>query len=229
MVDAGSVLDAGPAPQDAGAMSSRAVQVRATADGWVLLRAGEPYAIRGAGFSGGVAEMDSLRAAGANSLRTWSTENAQEILDLAQARGMTVLMGIWLGQVQQGFDYSDEDAVAAQLAAARVQVERYRDHPALLAWGVGNEVEIGGADEPAMWAAIEAVAAMVKRVDPEHPTVVVTAEIGTNLDRRLRDQVPSADIWGINTYGGAASLVDRLEARGWEGPYLLAEYGPVGQ
>ncbi|MEM7675921.1 MAG: glycoside hydrolase family 2 TIM barrel-domain containing protein, partial [Myxococcota bacterium] len=228
-IDVGSVLDAGPAPADAGPMPSRTVEVRATAEGWALFREGEPYAIRGAGFGGGAAQMDLLRAAGANTLRTWSTVNAQEILDLAHARGMTVLMGIWLGQVQQGFDYTDNDAVAAQLARARAQVQQYRNHPALLAWGVGNEVEIGAESLPEMWAAIEAVAAMVKQVDPEHPTVVVTAEIGVGIDRRLREQVPSADIWGINTYEGAASLVDRLEARGWEGPYLLAEYGPVGQ
>lgn len=220
-------VDAGPAPGDAGPTPPRTVEVRATAEGWQLLRNGEPYVVRGAGFRGGATEMDRLRAAGANTLRTWGAgDDARALLDLAHERGMTVLLGIWLEQVQQGFDYGNRSAVAAQLANARAQVERYKDHPALLAWGVGNEVELGGADGANMWAAIEGVAAMIKEVDPEHPTVVVTADIGTNIDRRLKNQVPSADIWGINAYGGAVNLADRLTERGWEGPYLLTEYGP---
>ena len=231
--DAGAAdaSDTGPdAADDAGDMREpRIVDVRETDDGWEILRNGEPYDVRGAGFGdGGALEMDLLQAAGANTLRTWGTSNAQTTLDLAEERGMTVLLGIWLGQVERGFDYTDADAVAAQLADAEEQVERYKDHPALLAWGVGNEVELGGFDLPEMWAAIEGVAAMVARVDPEHPTVVVTAEIGETIDQRLRDQVPSADIWGINAYGGVASLVDRLDARSFRGPYLLTEYGPRG-
>lgn len=202
----------------------RAVRTEA---GWQLLRNGEPYAVIGAGFGGDIENLDLLAAAGANSIRTWSTEDAGLLLDEAMDRGMTVMLGVWLGHASHGFDYEDPEQVATQLAEARRAVTRYRNHPALLAWGVGNEMEMGN-DTPALWAAVEDVAAMIQEVDPNHPTVVVTAELGEANDARIRELAPSIDIWGINSYNGIYSLAERLSARGWDGPILITEFGQGG-
>lgn len=81
--------------------------------GYTLLRDGKPYFIKGAG---GTRYMDRLKEYGGNSIRTWGTNNAQQILDEAQRLGLTVTMGINMARERHGFDYDDAAAVAEQLA-----------------------------------------------------------------------------------------------------------------
>jgi beta-galactosidase/beta-glucuronidase len=119
-----------------------------------MLRGGKPYFVSGAG---GNQKLELLKASGGNSIRTWGAETAQRDLDAAQKMGMTATIGIWLGHKEHGFRYDDPKAVAAQLAAARAVVTKYKDHPALLAWGLGNEMEGDGKD-PLVWKAVEEIA-----------------------------------------------------------------------
>ena len=152
------------------------VELRHSAQGWELLRGGEPYFIRGAGGDGSLAQ---LAAAGANSVRTWGADDIEALLDEAHEHGLSVTVGIWLGHERHGFDYDDESQVREQFERARQIVLRYKDHPAVLLWGIGNEVEgFEDGDNPAIWSAVNAVATMVKELDPAHPTMAVTADIG---------------------------------------------------
>ena len=202
------------------------VELRNTDEGWLLLRGGQPYLIRGAGGDG---PLDELAAAGANSIRTWGAEGAGDILDQAHALGMTVTVGIWLGHERHGFDYRDESQVAKQLQQAREVVLKYRDHPALLLWGIGNEMEgFESGGDPVIWAAVNDVAAMVKELDPNHPTMTVTAEVGGGRIASLHKHSPAIDIHGINSYGGALSVAERLSEGGGTKPYVITEFGPVG-
>ena len=41
--------------------------------------------------------IDGLMAAGGNSIRTWSAEKLEPILDEAHKHGLTVTVGLWLG------------------------------------------------------------------------------------------------------------------------------------
>jgi hypothetical protein len=210
------------------AASSQAipVELRETTQGWELLRGGEPYFIRGAGGEG---SLQQLAAAGANSVRTWGADDIDGLLDEAHALGLSVTVGIWLGHERHGFDYGDRTQVSGQLERARQTVLRYRDHPALLIWGIGNEMEgFESGDDPAIWAAVNEVAAMVKELDPLHPTMTVTAEIGGGRVMSVRDRCPAVDIHGINSYGGASSLVQRYREAGGTKPYVLTEFGPIG-
>ncbi len=201
------------------------VELRQTAQGWQLLRGGEPYFIRGAG---GDAPLEKLAAAGANSVRTWGADDIGARLDEAHALDLSVTVGIWLGHERHGFDYSDEARVREQLESARKIVSRYKDHPAVLLWGVGNEMEgFESGDDPAIWAAVNDVAAMIKSIDPDHPTMTVTAEIGGGRVASVNNS-PAIDIHGINSYGGAASLVERYRAAGGRKPFVITEFGPPG-
>lgn len=202
------------------------VELRQTEDGWQLLRGGEPYLIRGAG---GSASLEKLAAAGGNSVRTWSTDGVDEILDKAHALGLTVTVGIWLGHERHGFDYNDEGQVREQLARAREAVLRYKDHPALLLWGIGNEMEgFEGGDDPAIWKAVNDVAAMVKELDPNHPTMTVTAFVHGGRVDYVHKRSPAIDIHGVNAYGGASIVADRLREGGATKPFVLTEFGPLG-
>ena len=72
---------------------------------WHMSRNGKEYDVRGAG---GNVQLDKLVEIGGNSIRTWSTDNAQEILDEAYSKGLTVMLGLWVQHERHGFDYNDE-------------------------------------------------------------------------------------------------------------------------
>jgi hypothetical protein len=202
------------------------VELNKTEQGWQLLRGGEPYFIKGAG---GSASLERLAAAGGNSIRTWSTDGVGELLDEAHALGLTVTVGVWLGHERHGFDYSDEQQVREQFERARKAVLRYKDHPALLLWGIGNEMEgFENGDNPAIWQAVNDVAAMVKELDPHHPTMTVTTFVHGERIEYVHRRMPAIDIHGVNAYGGAVVLPEHLRDGGATKPFVLTEFGPVG-
>lgn len=202
------------------------VRLKQTDDGYQLLRDGKPYVIRGAGGDGSLA---LLAECGGNSLRTWGPEGLEAKLDEAQRLGLSVAVGIWLGHERHGFNYNDADQVAAQNEQARQIIERYKDHPAVLLWGLGNEMEgYEQGDNAAIWSAVNNLAAMAKELDPNHPTMTVIAEIGGNRVKNIHRLCPRIDIIGINSYGGVASLPKRYAEAGGKKPYLVTEFGPPG-
>ncbi len=202
------------------------VELQKTEQGWQLLRDGEPYLIKGAG---GQHSLQELAAAGGNSARTWGGDDIGPLLDEAHSLGMTVTVGIWLGHERHGFDYRDQTQVAEQLQRARDMVLKFKDHPAVLLWGIGNEMEgFESGDDPVIWAAVNDVAAVAKELDPNHPTMTVTAEIGGGRIESLHKNSPAIDIHGVNAYGGAASIAERLHAGGAHKPFVLTEFGSRG-
>ena len=77
-------------------------EIRMTDEGYRIFLNNEPFFIKGAGVDNG--DIDALANHGANSLRTWSTENGEAVLDKAQQLGLKVMMGIWVGLERHGFD-----------------------------------------------------------------------------------------------------------------------------
>lgn len=207
-----------------GAPDVRAAKV--TVEGQSILVDGRPFPVRGAAGESRLAELKRL---GGNTVRTYGGDPGA-VLAEAERVGLKVIVGLWLEHPRRGFDYGDAAAAAAQLAAIEEVVRRYKAHPALLLWGVGNEVEAELADDAPVWPAIEAAAARVKRLDPDHPTMAVLQEAGGDKVRKLAAQAPSVEVLGVNSYGeAAASLPARVRAQGWRGPLLLSEIGPLGQ
>jgi len=201
------------------------VEVKQAADGtWQLYRGGQPYYVKGAG---GSTHLDKLVEIGGNSFRTWSADDAEEILDEAQRRGLTVMMGLWVGHERHGFDYDNEAAVAAQLERFRKIVLRIKDHPALLLWGIGNEVDLFYSNTK-VWYAVNDIAKMIHELDPNHPTCTVTAGLDSLEVALIKERAPHIDIYGINTYGDLPKVKENLRNFGWDGPYLITEWGPNG-
>ncbi|MFG1477721.1 glycoside hydrolase family 2 TIM barrel-domain containing protein [Xanthobacter sp. V4C-4] len=217
------VTIAGPAAWTARAKASQ-VSVR----GSEILLDGRPFVPNGAS---GETRLAELKAIGANVVRTYGQEPG-EILDAAQRAGLKVIVGFWMGHPRVGFDYRNRAAVEAQLETLRHMVERYRNHPALLMWGIGNEVEVElppAEAQAVVWPAIEEAARLVKTLDPSHPTLAVVAEVGTDKARQLKAQAPSIDVLGVNGYGdGLLTSVARARAQGWSGPVVLTEMGALG-
>ncbi len=200
------------------------VKLIRTDAGWQLLRDGQPYFIRGVG---GTTALEELAARGGNSIRTWGADGLDELLDAAHRLNLTVTVGIWLGHKRHGFDYTNTEHVIKQTQQVRDTILRYRDHPAVLMWGLGNEME-GEGDNAAVWLAVNQLAQMVKRLDPHHPVMTVVAEIGSQRVPHMQQLCPDIDIIGINSYGGGPSLGKRFKRAGGVRPYIITEFGPPG-
>ncbi len=202
------------------------VEVKKTSEGnWQLLRNGQPYYINGAGCDGTFGE---LAAAGANSSRGWHfNESTRGLLDEAHEKGLALTVGIWLNHERHGMNYQDYDSVTKQIDTVMKAVRELKDHPAVLIWGIGNEME-GEGSNPAIWSHIEHLANLVKQEDPNHPVMTVIAEMGGRKIEAIHKLCPSVDIIGINSYGGAPSLPQRYEQLKGTKPYVVTEFGPVG-
>jgi hypothetical protein len=200
------------------------VKIEQGPEGWYLTRNGEPYYINGAGGSG---YIDEAVEAGANSLRTWAAGEAAEILDIAHEKGLSVMFGLWAGHERHGFDYDNEEMVAAQLARFTDVVKKYKDHPAIALWGIGNEVDLFYSNTK-VWNAIQDIAAMVHRLDPNHPTTTATAGIDSFEVQFIKNVCKDIDILSVNTYGEIHLVPENLKKWGWNGPWMISEWGPTG-
>lgn len=208
------------------------VEIKSVNGKYLFLRDGKPYEIKGAGCSDtNDATLKRLVAAGGNSIRTWGAGNeTEELLDTAQKNGVTVQLGYWLGHVEHGFKWNDEKTLRDQRAGVRNMVRLYKDHPAVLTWALGNEMENGGNNNPGLWKEIEVLAKIVKAEDPhKRPVLTVVAEMDKNKADMIQSLCPSLDLVGINSYAGLATLPTRLKEFGFTKPFLVTEFGPKGQ
>ena len=200
------------------------VSIKETDKGYQLIRNGKPYFIKGAG---GIGHYKTLAEAGGNSIRTWGVGHWEEAFKNAEKYDLTVFAGIWLEQERQGFDYSDSSAVAKQFERIKKDIMKYKDHPNLLMWGIGNEMDLNYTN-PKVWDAVEQVAKYIHKVDGKHPTATTTAFIEQEEVKLIKERCPNIDILSVNAYAGLSALAKFLDDFGWEGPYLLGEWGTHG-
>lgn len=210
--------------QTAGNLKPVKVIIRKDDSSFQLVRGGSIYFVKGAG---GSVYPDRIKAYGGNSIRTWGTNNAGKVLDSAQKYGLTVLMGLDVARERHGFNYDDTAAVRNQLNRLRAEVLKYKDHPALLAWGIGNELNLQYKNSN-VWNAVNDISKLIHQLDPNHPTCTVLAGIRKEQVDLIRERSPDIDFLSINTYGGLATLPATVRACGWPGAYMVTEWGPTG-
>jgi hypothetical protein len=203
------------------------VRVAGEPGNWYLEVNGAPTFIQGVG---GTEDPHLLETIGVNSMRTWGAENAEVDLDKAAEHGMHLLLGYWLPHAQHGFDYSDPQAVAELEAEVLRVVRAHKDHPGLLAWALGNEMELGyEGDWTPIWQTIDRIALSIKEIDPNHPvTTVVAGPVPEKLEG-LREHAPSLDFISVNGYGNLYQLPRLLQEMEWDVPYMITEFGARGQ
>jgi len=200
------------------------VEVKRTEKGFELLRGGKPYFVRGAG---GSSYFHRVAANGGNSIRTWGTNGAKGILDSAQQNGLTVMMGLWVAPERHGFNYDDAAAVRKQFERAKADVLKYKDHPAMLSWGIGNELNLSYSN-PNVWKAVNDIAKMIHELDPNHPVTTVLAGINKKEIDHIHASAKDLDFLSINIYAELDVLPAMIKATGWTGPYMVTEWGPTG-
>ncbi|MEM9053162.1 MAG: glycoside hydrolase family 2 TIM barrel-domain containing protein, partial [Bacteroidota bacterium] len=216
-----------------------------TGGDWSVQINDKPFEIKGAtfGYDSDTANYDKyfeeLQWMGVNSIRTWGTTSSTPLLlDAAHRHGIKVMLGIWMRHGRPGmeaddsFNYlTDTEGKTKMYDDAIETVEKYKDHPALLMWGIGNEVYLNMAtdEEKKVYSKLlEKICKKVKKLDPNHP--IASVEAWTFGIDWWEKYVPSLDVYGINTYGGGSSVIDQeLIKLGAKKPYVITEYGVTGE
>jgi hypothetical protein len=204
------------------------VELRKVEGRWQLYRNGEPFYVRGAGIEYG--SPGKLREHGGNAFRTWTTENGrksgQELLDEALANNLSVAMGLNLNRERYGFDYDNPIRVADQFEELKAEVLKYKDHPALLLWIVGNELD--SESNPKVWDAVNDLARVIREVDPNHPTTTTLAGFDPEKIELIRTRAPELDFISFQMYSDIINLPKYLRRANWDKPYLVTEWGATG-
>lgn len=145
--------------------------------------------------------------------------------------------------------YEDPFALEAQVAMAEAAAQALRDHPALLAWDLGNEPDLvlrpRAPEAAARWLATLVQA--LRAVDPRHPITIGfhSPVLEEDLGFRVRDLAPYLDFLSMHGYSVYASwarhpldepilpFLTRLTASLGGKPVLMEEFGlptaPPGQ
>jgi hypothetical protein len=200
------------------------VEIKKEKGKFILIRGGEPYYIKGgAGFD----HFDKLKEYGGNSIRIWSTRDAEKILDEAQSLGLTVTLGLFIQPERMGFDYNNEADVKKQLEELKYEILKFKDHPALLMWGVGNELELF-ATNMKVWDAVNEICKMIHELDPNHPTATMMAGVPERDIKYIKKNVPYLDMIAINAFKDLPYVPEKINATGWNRPYIISEWGPIG-
>lgn len=205
------------------------VEIVSEAGNYQLFRGGKRYLIKGAGLDDG--DIKSLGAHGGNSIRNWSTasefETAQEVLDRAHKIGVTVSLCLRLEAERWGFDYNDTKLVQAQFEKLKKEVLKYRNHPALLTWIIGNELNHHYTN-PTVYDAVNDISKMIHELDPNHPTTTTLAGLDAEVLREVTTRATDLDFVSFQVYGQMDILPKFISDTGYKQPFMVTEWGAIG-
>ncbi|KAA2245365.1 hypothetical protein F0L74_05220 [Chitinophaga agrisoli] len=196
---------------------------------YTIYRNGKPFVVKGAA---GYTQLATLRAIGGNTIRTWDTINLGAILDEAQRNNLAVIAGLPLpGSNYLNYFYKDADKVAANYRGLQQIITRYKDHPALLMWCLGNEP--GFNNKPGsryFYRAFNALLDMIHATDPGHPVTTTMVNFSIWEALWIKWKVHGLDLVSFNIFGQLQQLQAKLHKYSWiwNGPFLISEWGAYG-
>jgi hypothetical protein len=203
-------------------------QVRIVKNGttFSMTRDGVPYYVKGID---GAANLDLAQRSGVNSLRTFDSTGAQALLDNAASHCMTVSLGVSLSNMPG--DFTNETFKAAKRAEVTNLLATIKNHPALLTWVVGNEIQLSPNnvnDNATTVGFVQELTQTIHQQDTNHPVITAVAGANATFINHLVQWAPALDALGINSYGGVGSVVGALGSTSYMGAILITEWGPTG-
>lgn len=191
---------------------------------------GEPFDVKGVA---GAEVISEIADAGANAVRTYDASDKHmkgwEVLDEAEANGVKVMIGLWIEHYSDDDFVNNKPKIQSNLDQLKTYVDKYKDHPAVLAWGVGNEVDKTTSPRE-VYDAINHLAQYIKEQDKNHPTVIVLAGSSPIKVQNTRLYAPAIDIVAVNSYKHIGNVHTNVTGTAsgqghWIGPYMVTEFG----
>lgn len=209
---------------------TRTVYIDKTENRFQIYRNGLPFYIKGAS---GTKYFKELKEAGGNTMRVYDTLNLQSLLDEAQKHDIALIVDIPLptNALNDTF-YSDEEYVLKIKSDIKNLVRRYKNHPSLLIWNLGNELYFPLVfKENNFITVFNELVDIINEEDPNH--LVSTTVVGVSRSQTLSIHLmaPKLDIIGFNAFGNITRLEIVMKAVGLVSkrkPYYVAEWGNHG-
>ncbi|WP_373057099.1 glycoside hydrolase family 2 TIM barrel-domain containing protein [Zunongwangia sp. H14] len=203
------------------------VYIQETAKGYELIRNGKPFFIKG---GAGAGFLEQLKDAGGNTIRVYDTIGLKAILDQAENLDLAVVVDIPLPTFEENKKYWNGDLKKVK-QRIKTTVSRYKDHPALLYWNLGNEIGYPeGYKNSQFFKKFNGIIEVVHSYDPNHPvsTAIVAGSRKTILSISFRS--PELDFISLNAFGSLSGLEPMLQSISllWDGPYVISEWGLNG-
>jgi hypothetical protein len=180
-------------------------------------------------------DLERLSKFGVNTLRGYtipSAEKMREKLDEAHRLGLKLVVSEWMphqgknkgnaGSVWE-FDYNDKgDGMVENFIQ---KIEGIGDHPAILMWGLGNEVHL---DEPYLRVVNRMSQAIHERF-PHHVTSLTIVNAPEKGIAAIKAFAPDIDVLGVQSYsrGAVRGAIKKTETL-WGKPFYLSEFNTNG-
>ncbi len=181
-------------------------------------------------------DFQMLCKAGVNHIIGWDTDKWYEqdkfdelTLDIAHKYGIGILMPFYLPP--EG-DYTNEEFQSQLIDEATAKIERFKGHPALRMWGVGNEIltEMPAEMHGDFLTFYSKIADMFHEMDPNHPVVYRDAEDYFMPEISGTIMAPLEErpwlLYGMNIYSlELERILDEWPQWGLERPLFITEFG----
>ncbi|MBR1587433.1 MAG: hypothetical protein IJ658_03815 [Kiritimatiellae bacterium] len=146
-----------------------------------------------------------------NCLMPYASPSSKDLMDLCQAHGIKVIYSV--KDIYSGTRWAPKgiNTEADEVRYIKDRVTKFKDHPALLAWYLNDEMPL------TMLPRLTARRDLMEELDPGHPGWVVLYQYD-----QIQDYLPSFDVIGTDPYpipqpAGRAALWTRATARGTAG------------
>lgn len=210
----------------------KTVYVAKTTEGFTLMRNSLPFKIKGA--AGSPDHIESLAQAGANTIRVYDTTDLKTVLDKALAHNLAVAVDIPMANYQSTFYQSQANRDSAFIRIKKL-VEGHKDHPALLFWMLGNELQFPtdyflNSRQLSFIAFFNTLLKQIHELDPNHPVSTSIASISKKRIFSIQRRSPNLDFISINIFGQIHEMDSQISKLSlfWDGPFLISEWGAEG-
>ncbi|KAF0238629.1 MAG: hypothetical protein FD181_841 [Prolixibacteraceae bacterium] len=216
---------------------SKTVYIKRNQSGFELIRNGKPFYIKGAAGNSNLKELADI---GGNTIRLYDTINIQYYLDEALRHGLAVIIDVPIPPF--GFhNYLDENENKIIKQKVKDLIVKYKNHPALLIWNLGNEVsypKIHWKDlirvnhsKKRFVKNFNEIIEIIKSEDTNHPVSTSKWNIGIEHYTSFKIFSPDIDLISFNVFGDTKNINNNMKQYYFlfgEFPFYVSEFGPDG-
>lgn len=177
-------------------------------------------------------DMKLLRDMNANTIRLWANLNNSILLDALYNNGTQPIYAIMSFEVPVNLNYADNATIINLENSFRDYVNKFKNHPGVLAWAIGNENNLHYHGNISDWYILAnrlAKVAYETEGESYHPTMLINGYLlyFGDVDYKSDDvSLNYVDIWGHNSYTGYSfgcyfDFYNKISSK----PLVLTEFG----
>ncbi|MBV5316068.1 MAG: hypothetical protein JZU47_22405 [Prolixibacteraceae bacterium] len=217
--------------EDKAVDENRTVFIKKIDNGFQLIRNGNPFYIQGAS---GNSHFKELSLIGGNTIRLYDTINLANFLNEAESCGLAVIVDIPIPKYNKKNNwYLVENNNHILKQKVKVLVKRYKSHPALLMWNLGNELFYPFVFKKNSFInTFNELIDIIHYEDPNHPVSTALAGVSRQAIPSIYIHSPKLDLLSFNMFGNIKGInynLAQISSLFGVTPYFVSEMGSDGE